>query len=436
MVSNPLRSCHTKFRRTMYTGAAPMTGLETSLSGLGAIHQGGGQRRRRLFKFWLVLLLLSCTCWMAASSFFPRKAHSYPQWQLSTGAVRCAQCHFSPGGGGLVNDYGRDSIGEEQSSFGGNGALFHGMTRLPRWLAMGGDFRGAFVSQDVQDPNGATQAVFPMQADLQARAAVSNFSLYLSGGARAQVRSNPDLVPDQNYQPTSTSRWISREHYVMWRQRAVGPYARVGRFYAPFGLRLAEHVLYVRRDLGFNQLEESYNLSGGQIGESYEIHLTVFAPDFLRHIGARTRGVAAYGERRFFDDRALIGLQGKWETDSDDTVTRLTGGVVGKAMVPNWKTLFLVEADVVEFTTGGGDSTQFVGLLGSTVFPLKGAMFTALVERRQTDLRVSDTATNGAALLLNWFPYAHCEAELMGRLQFPSGGQTAKTLLVQLHYIL
>ena len=63
-------------------------------------------------------------------------------------------------------------------------------------------------------------------------------------------------------------------------------------------------------------------------------------------------------------------------------------------------------------------------------------MLTALVERRQTDLRVRDTGTDGAALLVNWFPYAHVELEAMGRLQSPSGEDTAKTLLVQLHYIL
>ena len=61
---------------------------------------------------------------------------------------------------------------------------------------------------------------------------------------------------------------------------------------------------------------------------------------------------------------------------------------------------------------------------------------TILGERRQTDLRVSDTATNGGAFLVNWFPYAHVELEMMARLQAPSGGDTAKTLLLQLHYIL
>ena len=49
----------------------------------------------------------------------------------------------------------------------------------------------------------------------------------------------------------------------MWQPEALGPYVRMGRFFAPYGLRFAEHVLYVRRDLGFDQLRETYNLSAG-----------------------------------------------------------------------------------------------------------------------------------------------------------------------------
>jgi hypothetical protein len=372
--------------------------------------------------------------WLLLALFGTRQAQAYPQWQLSSGSVRCTQCHFAPGGGGLVTQYGRDAIGDEESTFGGNGSLFYGAGHLPSWLAFGGDLRGAYVAQAVQDPSGTSQAVFPMQADLEARIAVYDFSIYATGGVRGQVRSNLDLVPDQNYQPISTSRLISREHYVMWRPAALGPYARVGRFYAPFGLRLAEHIFYVRRDLGFNQLEESYNLSLGTIGESGEVHVTAYAPDELRHIGGRAWGVAVYAEHRVLDDTGVIGAQGKIELDGG--ASRAVGGLLGKSFVSGLKTLFLAEADVVRLMTAGGDSTQFVGAAGAAVFPVKGVMLTLLAERRQTDLRVRDTATDAGTLLVNWFPYAHFELQVMGRVQLPSGGSAAKTLFAQLHYIL
>ena len=114
-----------------------------------------------------------------------------------------------------------------------------------------------------------------MQADLSARVALpAGFSLEAVGGLRGQVREPDLLVPIQNYQPVSTSQLISREHYLMWEPEAVGPYLRVGRFFAPYGLRMAEHILYINRDLGFDELEETYNVSGGFVYPNAELHLT------------------------------------------------------------------------------------------------------------------------------------------------------------------
>lgn len=361
-------------------------------------------------------------------------ARAYPQWQLSNGAARCAQCHFSPAGGGMPTEYGRDAMSGDQTTFGGDGAFLHGISPLPGWLAIGGDFRGAAVREDVADPAGPQKAVFPMQADLQLRVAVGDVSFYASGGVRGQVRPNSDTVPEQNYQPISASRLISREHYLMWRAGSTGFYARAGRFYVPFGLRFAEHVLYIRRDLGFNQLEETYNISVGHLAESSEVHLTLFAPDFIRHIGGRTYGAALYAEQRFLDDSALIAGQGK--LDVADDMTRVIGGVVAKIYVPSWLTQLFLEADGIRLATPGGDSTQFVGAAGASFLPGHGLMLTLIGERRQTDVSVADSATNAATALVSWFPYAHVELELMGRLQAPTGADTEKTVLLQLHYIL
>ncbi|MES1158123.1 MAG: hypothetical protein ABUL67_03385, partial [Haliangium ochraceum] len=202
---------------------------------------------------------------------------------------------------GLINTFGRDAVGDDLTTFGGNGGFLHGAARLPVWLALGGDFRGAFASEDVQDPNGSKAAAFPMQADAQARLVYCPLSFYGVLGFRGQVRSDSDVIPLQNYQPITASQLVSREHYFMLRASPLGAYIRAGRFFAPFGLRLAEHFLYVRRDLGFNTLEESYNLSSGYVAERWEVHVTAFAPDILRHMGSREGGVAGYGELRFAD---------------------------------------------------------------------------------------------------------------------------------------
>jgi hypothetical protein len=365
-------------------------------------------------------------------------ALGYPQWQFSSGAARCNQCHYSPAGGGLITSYGRDADGDELSTFRGNGALLHGVAVPPPWLALGGDFRGATVASAVQDPAGPTYAVFPMQADLEAR--IGSFwgvSFYATGGFRGQVRTPDNPVPLQNYQPIDSSRLISREHYIMWQPEVLGPYVRAGRFFAPFGLRFAEHVTYVRRDLGFNLLQESYNLSAGFVVADSELHVTAFAPDFVRHIGSDEKGVLAYYEHRMLNDTGALAVQSKLAFDPG--ITRLIFGGVGKLFVERANVLFLGEVDAVRlmFDAGPlGSRTQVVAAAGLAVLPVRGIVLTLLGERNQTDLEVRDSALTAGTLLLNWFPYAHTEVEVMGRLQSPSGGDMSKTLLAQLHYFL
>src|SRR5450432_1341206 len=264
----------------------------------------------RRLAVWLAAFLSTVVMLVLGAS----DAHAYPQWQLSSGATRCNQCHYAPAGGGLLNSYGRDADGDELSTFVGNGAFLHGLVTLPAFLAIGADLRGALVVEYVQDPiHGTTPHVFPMQADLSARAALpAGLSVYATGGLRGRVRTGGPFVPTQNYQPISTSELISREHWAMWQPEAQGPYVRAGRFFAPFGLRFAEHILYVRRDLGFNQLQESYNIAGGYLFPTWELHLTAFAPDFVRHIGSEEKGLAGYFERRLFDDTVALAGQTRY----------------------------------------------------------------------------------------------------------------------------
>jgi hypothetical protein len=366
-------------------------------------------------------------------------AHAYPQWQLTTGATRCNECHYAPGGGGLINGFGRDAIGSELSTFEGDGNLLHGTVRPPRWLAAGGDFRGAFVANGVQDINGPVYGAFPLQADLYGRVALPRgISVSATVGYRGQAR-NPEAgsVPPQDFQGSAGSRFISREHYLMWQPQSVGPYLRLGRFYAPYGLRFPEHVPYVRRDLGFDLLRESYNLSGGWVFPAWELHLTAFAPDFIRQMGSDEKGFAATYERRLLGDKLSAGLQTRL-ADAPG-VARIIWGGVSKYYIEPLRTLAMAEIDTVHqvFEASGVPSrTQVVVIAGLAVLPYRGVILTLLGERNQTDVAVRDAAWTAGTLLVNWFPYPHVEMQLMGRLQFPANTEVAKTLFIQLHYFL
>lgn len=374
-----------------------------------------------------VIVLVSLLC--------PSLAGAYPQWQFSTGTTRCNQCHYSPAGGGLLTSYGRDANGEDLSTWKGDGSFMHGAVDLPTFLKLGLDARFAAVNNDNGGPDQPKTAFFPMQFDAHVRLEAGAFAFQAIGGVRGQLRRGDAPIPASNVDPENGSRLLSREHWAIWQPAAQGLYVRAGRYFAPFGLRLAEHVVYVRRDLGFNLFEETYNLSVGFLNNDWEGHLTAFAPDFLQG-GNQSAGAAAYAEKRLLDERAGVGVQAKYSVSGD--VKRAVGGVVGKAFVEPARTLFMMEANYVQQMPEQSEGVgQFVGLLGgSWLPPIPGGLASLWVERIQTDVRTSGTAITAGSAVISWFPYPHWELQLVERLQQADGGNRVNTFLAQIHYFL
>jgi hypothetical protein len=393
--------------------------------------------KMRTFRL-LALGLLALVVTLAAS----REAQAYPQFQFSSGTNRCGQCHQSPGGGGLLTSWGRDESGDT-ISLGGDGAFLHGLVPLPSSLALGGDLRFAVVNNDVGSPDGSETAAFPMQGDLYARVAFGEaWSLNVIGGARGIVRQD-DSSPI-GYLGTTLNRFMSREHYLMWRPSATGPYARVGRFFAPYGLRFAEHIYFVRRATGFNLYQETYNASGGMVEDEWEAHATLFAPvpnglpDALRAIGPAQFGLAGYAEMRFAKISALA-AQFRLATSSAESAYQ--GGLVGKLWLEKGKLLLLGEGNFIHKSFDGGTGqNQFVSYTGVNLFPIRGLMAGVAYERFQEDLRVKATGRNAYDFQLNFFPWAHCELVFLARYQLTGAGAvdggTARLAMLQLHYYL
>jgi hypothetical protein len=371
-----------------------------------------------------------------------RVASAYPQFQFSTGTSKCSQCHYAPAGGGLLTSWGRDESGET-ISLGGDGAFLHGLWTPPSWLGLGLDFRYAGVRENVGGPEPPDSAWFPMQADLYGRAAFTDaLSLNVTVGARGIVRPvDPSLggrvsdIPD---------RLISPNHYLMWRPSATGPYFRVGRFFAPYGLRFVEHIFYVRRYTGFNLYEETYNLSGGYMAEDYELHVTAFAPvptsfpDFLGTTGPKESGGAAYFEKRF---AGMAALAGQTRIGLGDEQSRYEVGALGKVWIDQAHVLLQGEGDYIRQQISGASfgQNQFVSFIGATGF-MRGFMATAAYERFQSDLSVRGTARVAYDLEANFFPWAHIELVLLGRYQVAGVANdgrdngTGSLLMFQFHY--
>jgi hypothetical protein len=227
----------------------------------------------------------------------------------------------------------------------------------------------------------------------------------------------------------------------MWRPATTGWYARAGRFHAPAGLRGQDHTVYVRRYQGSNIWEEPFAVSGGKVEDAWEAHVTAFAPvpTVAQGAGPRDLGVVGYYERRLGDDETtIIGGQARIAHGPDSGRYGLGG--VGKRWWEGGKLLFSGQLDLTLQDFAAGDSpsrAQLAGYLGATWFPKTGFMVTASAERFDPDLAVKNLWRDAYGLALQYFPLAHWEIMVQGKVELPGNYGRAQTLgFLQLHYYL
>jgi hypothetical protein len=363
----------------------------------------------------------------------PRDAAAYPQWQLSTGNARCNLCHIAPAGGGLLNDYGRGEAADTISQFrGGSPDFLYGVYEEPDWMKLGIDLRAALLVKDWGETQATKTHVFPMQGDTYSFFKWKAFSFYSVLGPRAQVR-----APRASF----SQRFGSREYWFMWRPKTVGWYARAGRFFAPYGVRTQDHTAYVRRYLGFDNWEETYNLSGGKVSDDVEWHATAFTrvPDPVQGAGPRHTGVAGYYERRLLADQNLaVGAQVKAGLGEDDR--RYWAGGTGKYYLDSVKLLFMGQLDLgyQDFTFGPAGRPQLALYGGTTWWPTKGVMLGGAVHRYDQDMSVQGAARDAVETTVQYFPIGHLELMLLGRLEWQGEYEQdpASLVMLQLHYYL
>lgn len=360
---------------------------------------------------------------------FASRADAYPQFQFTTGVVRCQACHFAPEGGALLTDYGRDEMGDTVA-WGGNGQLLHGAWRPPEAIALGGDFRLAALGLD-REEDAPFVTAFPMQADLYLRIAGGGFSINATGGLSGAARGRPDGATAMDYV-------ASREHYAMYQPESGSYYVRAGRFYPVLGLRSHDHTSLARRGLGYYNLDEPYGLGGGAVADTWELHASAFVPNPFpsTSAGPRAYGGAAYFERLF--DDAAVGGQARYAKTDDDTSVLV--GATAKWWLPRPKLLLLGELDLQRQQITGTDLARLQLLFhaGITRVFLPGFMVNAAVARWDADAMLEGSARTTAQLDVQLFPRAHFEIHVIGRAGFVGGrgGAPDSLAMIQLHYLL
>ena len=345
-------------------------------------------------------------------------AHAYPQYQLSREQT-CGACHLTPTGGGLLNGNG-ELTDEDDARWGGDPTFLHGAVELPEWLHLGADVRFAAGASD--RGGGLGGAAFPMQLETHGQADYGAVSLVADLGV---------TIPREGEPLTAL---LARQHYLQWRQGEDGWYGRVGRFMPTYGLRLAEHTAYTRRFGGTPLFGETYGASVGWVTAGAEVHLTGFAHDRLRASVEDADGAALYAEKRL--GKVSVGAEARYANGAEDV--RTEGGVTGKLWLDGPQVLLSAEAQVVHQAFDAGSSRdQLVGYLMTSWFPAKGFMLDVGLGHYDADVKVPKLDRDTAEVNLHFFPKAHMELVLMGRVQLiglGDGGPGSGYGLLQFHY--
>jgi hypothetical protein len=350
-------------------------------------------------------------------------AEAYPQFQLSRDAT-CTGCHVSPAGGALLNENGLVTAGSI-SQWDMAPEFFYGAVPQPSWLALGGDVRAA--SGYVQSPE-RMLAAFPMQLEAYGRAAFgSRLSLVVAAGAREAQDGNE----------AATHVW-SREHYLMWQQQpdaATGLYVRAGRFMPVFGLRLAEHMTYIRRLGGTPLYGETYALAVEYIDPRFEVHATGFLKDPIFDAPEHSNGGAVLGELRL-GEHMSVGLEGMYTRSTGEQKARV--GVLGKLYVPSADVLVQFEGQFMnQLIDPRGAPKQIIAYLLASRPVGKALLVDLGLGYFNENIQITELHRECVDLNLHWFATSHVEALFTGRfetLAFGAAGPNAGYALIQAHY--
>ncbi len=353
------------------------------------------------------------------------RAHAFPQLTIRGQVPRCTMCHVSPGGGGMLNEYGRNEAGDTLSR-GGDGRFLHGAWDPPDWLLLGGDLRAAALAyKDTQATEGTQLAAFPMQADLRAGVTAGGFTIVATGGLRGSTRL---------YSKSAADYFESSEHYAMYAHDS-GIYVRAGKFFPTFGLRLPDHTLYTERYTGQDLFEEPYGGDAGYVGDDWEVHVAGFTRDPITKVGPDEAGGVLYAELHGTD--GAIGLSARYGTGPEGA--RAIAGLSARVKAPG-SLVLLGELDgideLVKTSSGTTAVTQAIGLVALDQQLARGVNLLGWYEQYEESLGLIGAIHHDVGLSLELYLHAHWELITEARYQHLGPGEHVGMGMFQVHYYL
>ncbi|MDR3606985.1 MAG: hypothetical protein P4M08_06345 [Oligoflexia bacterium] len=280
-------------------------------------------------------------------AFHASDALAFPE-MIRAGYVNCTSCHISPNGGGLLNEYGRNSSADVLSTWGGENEAkpFYGAFKQPDWIDT-----GAFAKavQTAQNNSAMSNGYFwYMQGDVEAAV---TFGSQRQWTADFAVGISPDVL--NSVQVPGASPLVSRRQYLMYRLNDTTT-IRAGKFVADYGVYFPDHTIPTRQGIGFDEGMETYNLEYSYQGEKFSGSITadfgrIDNPSLQFDKGAMATGAMALG------DSSKVGYSVFYGTENSNT-RELTGPY---ALLGFTRHFYLLgEADLQFTQPSSGSSTR------------------------------------------------------------------------------
>jgi hypothetical protein len=371
------------------------------------------------------------------------------------GYTGCMPCHTDPSGGaGALTEYGRAQsdvllrmhyggeaeTGEADHTMG----LLWGLVQPPDSLRLGGDFREAYLSNQVEGAP-LQQEFITMRADLYGDVRFGRFRAAGSIGYIPQGDLAASLTTND------TDNIVSREHWIGVELDDDGAWLlRAGRIALPFGVRVIEHTLWARTltrtDLDATQ-QYGVALSFAKDGMRGEV--MAIAGNFqIQQDEFRERGYSAYVEYSPAEKLAVGGssLFTRATRDIVYGVTdyRYANGVFAR-YAPATPLVLLAEGDwVYQSLTWNGHRSGYAGFVQADYEPAQGFHFMLTAETMNGGTAGEPNSYDGW-LSAAWFFLPHMDLRFDGIYsvlgQAPAPGGTGSTVnvttwLAQVHAFL
>ncbi len=304
-------------------------------------------------------------------------------------------------------------------------------------FAVGGDLR-VMIVEPLEAQSQRESAVFPMEAQLY-------LSWYLSQSAVAYVDvgwqgSRTGLAPEGNPDALTLLQdrlWL-REVFFLFRDLPYATYVRVGRFALPYGWRIPDHTVYVRKDK-FDVFRQAYGVEVGFSPNEYWANLALYWQGLHAWPGEldttrRGPGITAQGGIRYLGFTLGVSLHGMGIVSPGSHGIDESEFMAGPLWALNLHPLvYLGEFDYRADRRAGGRVASLFQYHELRWQGLRSFTPKLRYEWADANIAVLDDHLNRVAVGMEWNPLAQVQLDVLFRHEFRPVQGDLQDLLVQLH---